>query len=179
MGLIGNVIEFVRTVVEGEPVTDVKIDTGGDTETGEHYQPSGFDGHPLPDDYAAALPGPGEGRLVVVGYIDPKNQLTAGTGEARMFSRDADGNIVATILVDAAGFVNLGEDVAAELMARADRVEDELEKIKTEHNTHTHGSPQAASGNLLTTAPSASPTGLPLAFQYTPGLVGADKVKGT
>ena len=65
----------------------------------------------------------------------------------------------------------------AELVARADRVEATLQALADEYNVHTHGSPQAATGNLLTTPPSESPTGTPVGFQYTPSSVGADKVK--
>jgi hypothetical protein len=177
VGLIGAVLEFLRSVVDGFPIADVKIDTGGeDNATAELFQPAGFDGQPLEGDTAGAMAVPGADRAALVGFIDQANAGTAGPGEARLYARDADGAIVATILISADGIVNLGDDVAAELIARADRVEAELAKIaqdftnlNTKYDAHSH----AAMG-------ADPPSNKPLGSAYTSnGAVGCDKVKGT
>jgi len=75
---------------------DVKVDTGGgDNITAKHTAPPGDDSQPLPGDRPALTPGSAEGTANVVGYVDDKNPLIALAGEKRIYSRDADGNIVA------------------------------------------------------------------------------------
>lgn len=171
MGLIGTVIEFIREQVEGEQVVHVKFDPGGeDTATADHFTPPGVDAQPLPDDYMGLAPGAGTGRWVVMGYLDPINEGTAAPGETRLYSRDSDGNILVTLRMAAdEEFVHLGEDVAAALIARADRVEAELDKVKDVLEKHDH---------VFVADGADSPTD-PTLTKYERGDVGCDKVKGT
>lgn len=164
MGLIGTVIEFLRGDDEGQQVIDVKFDPGGeDNATAAHYQPAGVDSVPLADDYMAVVKSAGTGRWVVVGYLDPVNEGTAVAGEHRLYSRDSGGAVVVTLRLAADGFVHLGEDTGAALIARADKVDAELALVSAALDTVANG------GGALT---GANP--------YTePGATGCDKVKGT
>lgn len=171
---MGNVIEFLREVIEGENTIKVKFNPGGeDTATADHFDSAGVDAPPLPDDYMGLVKGAGTGRWIVLGYLDPANKGTAAPGELRLYSRDANGTVMCSVYLNADGEVHLGDDVAAALMARADRVEAELEKIKTAHNTHIHVTTATVGGGST-----AGVIDVP-AIQYTPGDVGADKVYGT
>ncbi len=59
------------------------------------------------------------------------------------------------------------DETLARLVARADHVEAELDKIKTAHNTHIH----------ILTLSSGTGTAASPAIQYTPGSVGCDELK--
>lgn len=178
MGLIGSVIEFLREQIEGEQVIGVKFDPGGeDTAIADHVAPAGIDAPPLQDDYVGVTQGAGTGRWVVLGYVDPKNEGIANPGEVRLYSRDSDGAVLVTLRMAAdEEFVHIGQDVCEELIARADRVEAELEKLKTAHNDHKHAHDVCAGGTsavgaLAGTSDTPDKT-------YDPGAVGCDKVKG-
>lgn len=133
MGLIGRVIEFLRTTVGSASVSDVKVNPGsGSNLTATHFQPAGTDAPPLAADYAFLVQLPGSSRYVVIGFLDPDNEGTASPGENRLYARDSDGNVVVTLRLANDGILHLGEDTGAAWMARADLVEAELEKIKTD-----------------------------------------------
>jgi hypothetical protein len=175
VGLVGIVVEFLRTVVDGVPVTDVKIDEGGeDNSTGELYQPAGFDSNPLPDDFVVAMRVPGSDRFAVIGYLDPVNEPTTEPGQTRAYSRDADGNILCTIkLTD---FVNLGIDEPENFIPRDDRLQTQLAEIEANiadlqsaHDNHVHTNPEG--GNVGPAVPTTTET-------YTVGDTACDKVKG-
>lgn len=176
MGLVGTIKEFLRTTLEGSvPVTDVKIDEGGDDNTtAELYQPSGFDGNPLPDDFVVAMRVPGKDRFVVVGYLDPINEPTTEPGETRAYSRDADGNILCAVkLTD---FVNLGIDDPENFIPRDDRLQTQLDEIaaniadlQSAHDSHVHTNPEG--GNVGPALPTTTKT-------YSVGDTATDKVKG-
>lgn len=184
MGLIGTVLEFLRTLVDGVPVTDVKFDEGGeDTSTGELYQPAGFDSNPLPDDFVVAVRVPGSDRFAVIGYIDPTNEPTTEAGETRAYARDADGNVVCTIKLDVDGFVNLGIDEPENFMPRDDRLQAQLDEIKANiddlqlaHDTHIHTTTAtvgAGPGVGVISAPTVTTS-----ETYDVGETATDKVKG-
>ncbi|MGB5733853.1 MAG: hypothetical protein WBM40_05355 [Thiohalocapsa sp.] len=175
MGLIATLLEFTRTTSGDAQVADCRADPGGtDDATAHSYQPAGFDGSPLPGDYCLLVPGPEAGSWVVAGFIDPDNAGTAEAGETRLYARDGGGNVVGTLRLKNNGDVHLAEDTAAALIARADRTDTELSKVKTALGGHTHvvsttGSATAQSG---TAAPSTD-------HAYEPAATGCDKVYGT
>ena len=169
MGLIAELLEWVRSTDGDAELAEAKCDPGGgDVVTCPHYQPSGMDSQPLPGDYIVLQPGPEKGSFVVVGYLDPNNAGTTAAGETRLYARDADGAITGSLLLKTDGTVHIGEDTAAALIARADKVDAELEKIKTAHNTHIH----------ITTATVGTGSAGVIAkpeITYTPAATGADK----
>ena len=75
--------------------------------------------------------------------------------------------------------VVIGESPNAtqQFVALSNLVLDELNALKDKYNVHTHGSPQAPSGNLITSVPSSTPAGAPPDFQYTPSSVASATVK--
>ena len=93
MGLISKVLSYARIADRfGAKVSDVKHDPGGGAnETGEHFQAANQDAVPLPGDYLLTVSVQRTGGEVVVGFIDPKQEQTAGPGEYRAYARDADG----------------------------------------------------------------------------------------
>lgn len=89
MGRIGTVLQFVRRTLRGVAVSDTVADPGGGAiVTGHHFAPPGDDAQPLPGDYALLVRSDGSGREQTAGYIDPRNEQTAGPGERRLYSRD-------------------------------------------------------------------------------------------
>lgn len=91
MGRVAKLLSFVRAARNGAKVSDAKVDRGGgDTRTLDHFSDPGDDSHPLPGDYAAALPQAGTGRDSAVGYVDPFNTPVAQPGEKRSYARDPD-----------------------------------------------------------------------------------------
>lgn len=110
MGVIGEVLEFTHT----DEGAFVKCDIGGEFITAEHYGPPGDDSYPLPGDFVAISASVGEGNYQVDGYWDPKNPGSSGLGERKLYSRDADGNVV--------GYVLLKNDGTTELSGGQDKV---------------------------------------------------------
>lgn len=108
MGLIGRVLDFVRTQRNGAEVSEVKSNTGGGVNiTSPHFGPTGDDSQPLPGDYVAHSAAPGQGRYNSVGYSDPVNAGVAGPGEKRIYSRDSSGAVVAEAWLKADGTVEI------------------------------------------------------------------------
>lgn len=173
-GEVGDVVDFERTTEGGNHLVEVRIDVGGsDPVTGAQYGPAGEDAPPLSIDEAVAVKVSGTGKAVIIGIADLKNAGVAEGGEKRIYARDSGGSIVASVYLKADGHVHLADDVAAALIARADRVEAELEKIKTAHNDHIHIT-SATVGSGPTVGTIQKP-----AITYTPGEVGCDRVHGT
>lgn len=118
MGGVAKVLSFVRQLRRGANVTDVKVNPGGGANlVAEHFSTPGDDSHPLPNDYAVLVPVQQTGRVAAVGYIDPANEQAAAAGERRLYSRDSDGNIVATIWIKNDGEVLVENDAASLTMA--------------------------------------------------------------
>ena len=178
MGLIGYLLEYFRGTDGDAEVSDAKCDPGGgDTVTCRDYQPSGYDGQPLPGDYLLLVPGPEKGSYKVAGYIDPNNAGTTSGGEVRLCARDGNGAVTGSVMLKTDGTVHIGEDSAASLIARADKVDAELEKLKTAHNGHTHAGLLGGTGSAaaLTSGPTESTAGTPPGYQYSLEPTGADK----
>lgn len=111
MGLIGRLLAFSRGTRKGAQVAMSKIDPGGGYNvTSEHFGAPGDDGQPLPGDYVVAVRVPRTGGSVAVGYLDPTNAGQAGPGERRLYSRAADGALMAWIWLKADGSVVIEND---------------------------------------------------------------------
>lgn len=166
MGVIAEVLQFFRGTDDDAEISEAKGELGGgDVVTAVNYQPAGFDAFPLTTDYMLLVPGPEAGTFLVAGYLDPLNAGTASEGEVRLYARDGDGNITGSIMLKTDGTVHIGEDTGAELIARADRVDAELEKIKTTFNS------------IVFTVDTGDGTGLTgtIGTPYSPSATGADK----
>jgi hypothetical protein len=107
--MIGQVLAFVRKLVDGAHVSDVRMDPGGDDVlTAQHFAPPGDDSHPLPDDFMVTVPGSESGTEAVVGYADVRNAPEAGPGEVRRYARDPSSGVpVAVIWLRNNGDINI------------------------------------------------------------------------
>lgn len=86
------VLSTERTLEDGVPSLEVKVDLGGDDVTKvDDFAPPGEDSVPLPGDEVLLVESAGEGEKAVSGYADPKNPGTAEPGETRRYSRQPDG----------------------------------------------------------------------------------------
>lgn len=185
MGLIGTVLEFLRTTVDDVPVTDIKVDPGGGPNlTGELFQGAGDDARALPTDRVHLVEIPGTGRYIAIGFLDPVNEPTALEGERRLYSRDADGVIQVTIRLTNDGFVHLAEDDPAEFIPRDDRLQAQLDDIKASiddlqdaHDNHIHIT-SAVTGGGGTAGVIQAPVKV-TTVPYEVGDTATDKVKGT
>jgi len=168
VGLIAEVLQFFRGEDGDAQVAYTKSDLGGeDIVTPQHFQGSGVESQPLPTDYQIVVPGPEVGTFVAVGYLDPLNAGTARAGEVSLYLRDGNGAVQGELYL--ASSEPDWKATAGALIARADRVDAELAKIKTELEGHEHkyiGDGDNATAGLTTTLNSAS---------YTKQDVGADK----
>lgn len=118
MGRLARVISFARTAVSGKKVTDVKSDLGGgDVLNGQHFAPVGDDSMPLPDDYVALIPLARQRGAAAVGYLDPKANQTAGTGEKRIYSRNGAGAQVAQVWLKSDGTIAINNSAGMITMA--------------------------------------------------------------
>lgn len=110
MGFIGAILNFLRGASNSETeVPEITTDTGGGfNQTAQVFNPPGDDSPPLPgDDFAVLTETQKTGNVAACGFIDTKNVGSAKPGEKRLYSRDANGNIVASVYMDNAGNVRL------------------------------------------------------------------------
>lgn len=124
MGMIGRLLEFVRTTRKGAQASTSKIDPGGGfLLTCEHFSAPGDDGQPLPGDYVVTVAVPRRGGSVAVGYLDPVNAGQAGPGERRQYARDSGGAVVVSLWLKSNGSAILSNsDGSVELQAGGDVV---------------------------------------------------------
>jgi len=95
---IARVLSFVRAVRDGGKVSDVTVNPGGEANIRtDHFADSGDDSFPLDIDYCATVGDRGSKGAdgFTVGYADVTSDKKAEKGEKRIYSRDADGNVVA------------------------------------------------------------------------------------
>jgi hypothetical protein len=92
---------------------------GGDTATLDHYTPAGIDAPPVVGDLLSGTESVGTGEYFATGYVDPKNEGIAESGDIRLYARDSDGNPIAEIHVMNSGDVELSGPVATVIL-RAD-----------------------------------------------------------
>lgn len=177
MGRIGKIL---NTVFGLRGVREVRADIGGkNIRSCPQFQPANEDSVPLRDDYAVILPIKTVAHDPVVGYVDVKNHTDAspvGPGEKRIYSRDANGNIVAEAFFQADGTLYIQSDngitvdssngvvingtvtVDGDLAITGDITADgDIVAGTVSLKLHTHaGSPTAPTGPI-------SPTGVPAA----------------
>ncbi len=111
MGLTGIVRKFARFVKGGKNYSRVTVDLGaGQNQDMNHYSDPGDDSQPLPTDLMAASDNMESNGLNAVGYIDEKNAGIAGPGEKRIYSRDSDGNVVASFYLQDDGTIIMAND---------------------------------------------------------------------
>ena len=112
MGSLGKVIQFIRTVRNLAKISDVIIDPGGGAnKTAVNCVGIGDDSYPLATDYAAAIKIGKTGNIVVVGYLDPKNDPVSLPGEKRIYSRQYPaGSIAAEIYLKNTGEIEIKND---------------------------------------------------------------------
>lgn len=96
MGQQGQVEGFERRVEQGSANDYVKVDTGGDTDEAQHFNPSGEDSPPIAGDVAALVEHE-DGTKQAVAYHDPKSEQTSLPGEKRFYSRTEQGQKIAEI----------------------------------------------------------------------------------
>jgi hypothetical protein len=106
VGFVADVLEFLRSTVEGAQTPEVKVDRGGgDAVTGYHFACPGDDSRPLAGDDAYLADDEGAGNRQVVGYRDQQSTPKAGAGEKRIYSRSAAGVMAAEIWLKADGTI--------------------------------------------------------------------------
>ena len=89
MGLIANVLSFVRTFRNNANISDVVVDSGGGANiTCENVTPAGEDAQPLLTDFCVIVSVQRTGGYVVNGYLDPINVGKSAPGEKRTYARD-------------------------------------------------------------------------------------------
>ena len=136
MGLVGVLLEFVRSIRNGASVTDSKCSMDGSTVANlEHYADPGDDSHPLPGDYVAGMTQPRSGGKAAVGYIDPKNSPVAALGEKRIYSRNEAGEIQATFHLKNDGEITAFNDNASVTVLPDGTIKSANENASVEVNT--------------------------------------------
>jgi hypothetical protein len=96
MGLIGRILDSFKGTA-GEPAAKVEI-YKGDNANARIFNPPGDDSRPLDGDICYTEDSEDtEGGKDIIGFIDQKNEPVSEKGERRLYSRDANGNIVAKI----------------------------------------------------------------------------------
>lgn len=115
MGRVGLVKIFEWVTRRGTRVGDVVAGTGGSVMTTvEHVQPAGDNGRPLPGDYVAIIPGPGTGRGLAIGYVDPISPDEIAPGEKRVYSRNpSTGSAIASVYLQNDGTVEVTNSAGA------------------------------------------------------------------
>lgn len=102
--MIATLLDFVRATVDGAKTSESKVDPGGGaTRMAQHFADPGDDSHPLADDLVVTVSS--GGREHAVAYADLVNEPMSGPGEKRIYSRDSDGALVASIWLKADGTV--------------------------------------------------------------------------
>lgn len=107
MGFVAEVVEFLRSLVNGAQVPEVKVDRGVDPMTCHHYAPPGDDSRPLPGDDAFLVASEGAGAALAVGYQDPASAPVAGAGEKRIYSRSGPGVMACEVWLRADGTLRI------------------------------------------------------------------------
>jgi hypothetical protein len=109
MVIVGKVLSVSRVADGDVLLTEIKVDLGnGDNRRPRSvWLPPGYDGNPLPGDFALMARTDTSGRLECFGFIDPKNVDLTKPGEARVYSRDSEGTTVAEAHLKDDGTISL------------------------------------------------------------------------
>lgn len=108
MGRLGRLLSYLYTTVGTDKAADIKYDPGGGANiTAHHAEPANQTSRPLPQDLTVAIPVPGEGREVIVAFIDPNNLQDIAEGEHKTYARDAAGAVVCSVHLLATGAIEI------------------------------------------------------------------------
>jgi hypothetical protein len=145
MGFLATVVEFLRSSDQGVPTPEVKFDPGdADTSTGGHFAPPGTDAPPLPGDVGYLGDDVGRGNAQALGYQDTKNPGIASGGEHRLYSRAADGSVMAEVWLKGDGSITLTAPQASAVLGPDGAIE----------LSNAHGGLSIdAAGNVVATTP--------------------------
>ena len=164
MGLISKLLSYTRIGDRnGAKVSDVKHDPGGGAnQTGEHFQAANGDSVPLPGDYILTVNVQRTGGQVVVGFIDPKQEQTAGPGENRQYARNASGEQVVQLHLKADGSAILSNDNASSEMKPTGEVNTQnasgFYKLKDDGTVDINGFTIAPDGSAVSPVSVTAPT---------------------
>jgi hypothetical protein len=147
MGLIANLLSFVRAERNDSKISDVTVDPGGGANiTSENFAPSGDDSFPVNTDVPVLIKIPGNGKYATINYLDPVSEPKSLIGEKRIYSRSEGGDLKSEIwlkntgemilensngtitiktdgeivIENSSGFINLKSDGTIELNGNAD-----------------------------------------------------------
>jgi hypothetical protein len=113
-GVLGDVVEFLRSVIGGKQAPEAKVDRGGgDAITAYHFASPGDDSQPLPGDVAYLAPDDGTGTAHILGYQDPETTPVAEAGEKRIYARSGPGTLACEVWLKADGSVVISNDVGS------------------------------------------------------------------
>lgn len=111
MGRVVKITSFQRRSPTNRNVDEVTGDPGtGNNLTCDYFTVSGDDSPPLNDDIAITTENPRVGGESVVGVMDIKNQGVAQQGEKRIYSRNDNGEVVATIHLKNDSTIDISND---------------------------------------------------------------------
>jgi len=102
-----------------------------DVQTSVQINPYGVDANPIADMIALYSPTEEKGKTVIIGYINV-NQIAA-PGEHRIFSTDADGNVVMALHLKNDGTAEFGGN--NDFMVRYSALETAFNELKADHNS--------------------------------------------
>jgi hypothetical protein len=147
MGILGDVVEFSRSVTDGQQTPECKVDLGGgDAVTAGHFSAPGDDSPPLPSDVACLSDGTGTGAADIVGYQDPFTPPVAGPGEKRIYSRSAVGVVAVEVWLRTDGSLVLKNNLGSIELASSGDVTITTPSGIYGFATHTHPTPTGVSG---------------------------------
>lgn len=140
MGRIATVLSHARRALRGALFGDVKMELGGgDIVTGEHFQPAGYDGVPLPGDKALAVDILRGGGVATAGTVDTSNAGSAQPGEARIYARNGGGAVVVQVFARADGSVVINNGNGSFTLEPGGDVTINGVRIDTDGNIETPG----------------------------------------
>ena len=165
MGL-GKLLSFFRGTRNGSKLSEVKLDPGGGPNvTAEHFSAPGEDAFPLPGDYVVSVSIQRSGGSAVVGYLDPKNDQKAASGEKRIYARDNSGASIVELwlkntgeatLVNASGYITLKQSGEVEINGAKITTDGDVITalgVSLDNHTHTQGNDSAGNSEVPTDPP--------------------------
>lgn len=124
--MMSRFVSFFTTEKNKDKIPNVKADLGGGDIINQYFfSDAGDDSTPLPDDLLSYIESTETGLSEVVGCADPNNESITVAGEKRIYSRNAEGKIVAEVYLKGDGEIEsknengsskIGADGAIELI---------------------------------------------------------------
>jgi len=147
VGFIGDVVEFTRSIVDGQQAPEARVDRGGDDAvTAYHFTCPGDDSFPLPGDVAYLGEDQGTGNAQIVGYQDPLSSPVATAGEKRIYSRRGPGVSACEVYLQSDGTLILKNDLGSIELDAAGNVTISSPLGTYGATTHFHSTPFGPSG---------------------------------